>query len=75
MNIKQRHARLGRALDLLKIAVSTSVLMVLSGCGERVIVYTPGEYKGQIDPLVEKSGSPLLNEELRARFEQVQARQ
>jgi hypothetical protein len=57
------------------MVISASVLIVLSGCGEPVIVYTPGEYKGQVDPLVAKSASPVLNEELRARFEEVQARQ
>ena len=62
-------------LRKLGLAIGVTTLIALSGCGEPVIFYEPGEYKGAIDPLVAKSGSGELDSELRDRFAQVQARQ
>ena len=62
-------------LRQLGLAIGVTTLLALSGCGEPVIFYEPGEYKGAIDPLVAKSGSGELDSELRDRFAQVQARQ
>ncbi|MGB5623376.1 MAG: hypothetical protein WBN65_12860 [Gammaproteobacteria bacterium] len=59
----------------LGLAIGVTTLLALSGCGEPVIFYEPGEYKGATDPLVAKSGSGELDAELRDRFAQVQARQ
>jgi hypothetical protein len=75
LNSQNKPVRLGQSLRRLGLVISASALIILSGCGEGVTVYTPGEYKGATDPFVAKSASPVLNEELRARFEQVQARQ
>jgi len=39
---------------------------------DNVTLYEPGEYKGPVDPLVQKQGSPEQQEALLARFKQVQ---
>ncbi|MGD8976444.1 MAG: hypothetical protein PVG91_02505 [Gammaproteobacteria bacterium] len=59
----------------LGLAIGATALLALSGCGEPVIFYEPGEYKGQPDPLLAKSGSGELDEQLRSRFDEVQARE
>ena len=59
----------------LLIAVACSVgLAALAGCGNAtdVTLAKPGVYKGQKDPLVEKLRNPKMQEELVARFNQVQ---
>lgn len=51
-----------------------SVGFGLGGCSDsgKVILHKPGVYKGAIDPLIEKQGSPAQQEKLLARFNQVQ---
>lgn len=59
----------------LGLAVGATALLALAGCGEPVTFYKPGEYQGKADPLLAKSGSSELDEQLRARFDEGQARQ
>jgi len=57
------------------IAMTCSAgIAVLAGCGQAtdVTLAKPGVYKGQKDPLVEKLRNPKMQEELVARFNQVQ---
>ncbi len=61
-------------LRKLGLAISATALLALSGCGEPVTFYKPGEYQGKTDPLLAKSGSEL-DQQLSDRFEQGQARQ
>ncbi|MGF1527618.1 MAG: hypothetical protein ACFCBW_12605 [Candidatus Competibacterales bacterium] len=57
-----------------KAAVAALLLLGLWGCGEEpgVALHEPGVYKGPEDPLLEKSTSENLDEQLRQRFMMVQ---
>ncbi len=48
--------------------------VALAGCSKStdVTLYKPGVYKGPVDPLVEKQGTPQQQAALLARFNQVQ---
>lgn len=59
----------------LGLAVGATALLALSGCGEPVTFYEPGEYQGKSDPLLAKSGSAELDQQLSDRFEKGQARE
>ncbi len=61
-------------LRKLGLAVGVTALLALSGCGD-VTFYEPGKYQGKTDPLMAKSGSSELDQQLSERFEQGQARQ
>jgi len=60
--------------QLLMVVACSAGLAVLAGCGQAtdVTLAKPGVYKGQKDPLVEKLRNPKMQEELVARFNQVQ---
>ncbi|HYA38754.1 MAG TPA: hypothetical protein VEI74_10860 [Candidatus Methylomirabilis sp.] len=47
---------------------------LLAGCYEssKVVLHKPGVYKGPTDPLVAKQASPEQQQQLLARFNQVQ---
>jgi len=63
------------ALRKLGLVISVTSLLALSGCGEPVTFYEPGVYQGKTDPLVAKSDSGELDQQLSDRFQQGQARQ
>jgi len=53
---------------------ATAGILLGTGCSEspQVVLHTPGVYKGQADPLMEKQRDPKQQEALLARFNQVQ---
>lgn len=75
MRLAEHKPELAGSLRKAGLAISAAALLALSGCGEPVTFYEPGEYQGKADPLLAKSGSAELDEQLRARFDEGQARQ
>jgi len=61
-----------RAKWLTPVIVAIGVL--LAGCYEspKVVLHKPGVYKGPTDPLVAKQATPEQQQQLLARFNQVQ---
>ncbi|MEE4375964.1 MAG: hypothetical protein V2J55_00410 [Candidatus Competibacteraceae bacterium] len=57
-----------------RICVLAVLGLLLAGCSEppTIEIHEPGVYKGKTDPLLSRSGTPELEEQLRERLTQVQ---
>lgn len=50
-----------------------ALLLALAGCGEpQVALHEPGDYSGNADPLLQKSGTEAFDNQLRDRMTMVQ---
>lgn len=57
-----------RATWIVCCSAIAACVALLAGCDDAVIVYEPGVYKGETDPLLEMQSDPEQAERLRERL-------
>ena len=72
LNRQGRQENRMRVKSMIAVVMMTGAL--LAGCYEspKVVLHKPGVYKGPTDPLVAKQATPEQQQQLLARFNQVQ---